>query len=538
MMGTPWSRRSRLRQLCMATALAVVLAACSGGGNGAGSDTLVYGRNKDAVTLDPAIAPDGMSLSVAHVTMEGLTGYAPGSFQVIPVLATSWTVDSTGTRWVFTLRRGVRFQDGTPFDAAAAKFNFDRWRLKDDPYHVGGDFTYYESQFGGFPGVIEDVKVLAPDKLELVLTKPLAPLLANLAMPSFDMSSPAAIKSEGEGYAQAPVGTGAYRVAEWAHDDHITLKAFSGYWGRQPKISTVVFKDIPTADSSLLSLEKGEIDGWEYPTPESLPQIEKDPKLAVYHLPANNVMFLSMNELKKPFDDVLVRRAVNEAIDADAIVKNFYDPGAFVAKEFLPPAVWPGGVITAYPFDPAAARKLLAQAGYPHGFSTTLWFMTTPRPYLPEPERVAEAIQADLKAVGIDARLEGFEWANYLYQVQDGQHSMALWGWSGDNGDPDNFLYVLLDKDSATPPGAQNICFWKNDDFHRLVVAAQGTLNVGDRSAFYRKALALLHDDAPLVPLVHNAPPTVFKRSVQGFVPRPDSYQDFAKMSFAPAGGP
>jgi len=519
--------------LALIGALALLLGACSSdSGNGAGSATIVFGRNKDAVNLDPAAAPDGMSLNTDHLIMEGLTRYKAGSFEIEPALATSWSYDRTGTKWTFHLRHGVKFQDGTPFDAAAVKFNFDRWRLKDDPYHKWADFTYYESQFGGFPGVIKDVRVVSADTVEFDFTKPSAPLLANLAMPSFSISSPAAIKSEGETYSQKPVGTGPYQLAEWVKDDHITLKAYPDYWGPKAKTPTVILKDIPTPDSSLLSLQKGEIDGWEYPTPESLPQIQRDAQLDLYHMPANNTMFLAMNELKKPFDDVLVRRAINEAVDADAIVKHFYDPGAFVATEFLPPVVWPNGVKTAYRFDPADARRLLAKAGYPNGFSTTLWFMTTPRPYLPEPERVAEAIQADLKSVGINARLEGFEWGNYLYKLQDGQHNLALFGWTGDNGDPDNFLYVLLDKDSANPPGAQNVCFWKNDKFHGLMIAAQTTIDPSKRAALYRQALRLVRDDAPMVPLVHTAPPTVFKKTIQGFVPRPDTAQDFQDMYF------
>jgi len=159
--------------------------------------------------------------------------------------------------------------------------------------------------------------------------------------------------------------------------------------------------------------------------------------------------------------------------------------------------------------------------------------MTTPRPYLPEPERVAEAIQADLKAIGINARLEGFEWGNYLYKLQDGQHNLALYGWTGDNGDPDNFLYVLLDKDSATPPGAQNVCFWKNDGFHRLMIEAQTTIDQSKRAALYRQALGIVRDQAPMVPLAHTAPPTVLKKTVKGFVPRPDTAQDFQDMFFS-----
>ncbi len=214
---------------------AVLLAGCGGGGNQNSGDTLVFGRNKDAVRLDPAVVTDGMSLNIARVTMEGLTRYAPASFDIQPSLATSWTVSPDGKIWTFMLRKGVKFQDGTDFDAAAVKTNFDRWRLKNDPLHVAlkGDYSYYESQFGGFPGVIADVRVLAPDKVQIVLTKPVAPMLANLAMPTFSISSPAAMKAKGEDYFREPVGTGPYQVTEWVKDDHITLKAFDGYWGAQ-----------------------------------------------------------------------------------------------------------------------------------------------------------------------------------------------------------------------------------------------------------------------------------------------------------------
>jgi peptide/nickel transport system substrate-binding protein len=528
----------RAHRVMAALALAagvVLLAGCGGGENQNSNDTLVFGRNKDAVRLDPAVVTDGMSLNIARVTMEGLTSYAPASFDIRPSLATSWTLSPDGKIWTFTLRKGVKFQDGTDFDAAAVKTNFDRWRLKDDPLHVAlkGDYSYYESQFGGFPGVIADVRVLAPDKVQIVLTKPVAPMLANLAMPTFSISSPAAMKSKGEDYFREPVGTGPYQVTEWVKDDHITLKAFDGYWGVKPQIHTVIVRDIPDAATSLIALQKGEIDGWEYPQPNDLPTIEKDPNLKLYHMPPNNIMYLAMNNMKPPFNDVLVRRAINEAIDAKSIVKNFYDPAAQPAEEFLPTAIWPHGVKVAYPYDPADARKLLAQAGFANGFSTSLWYMTVPRPYLPQPQRVAEAIQADLKAVGINAKLEGFEWGVYLQRVQNGEASMALFGWTGDNGDPDNFLYVLLDKDGANTPGAQNVCFWKDERFHTLSTQAQVVTDKAKRTQIYDQALQLVHQQAPCVPLVHTSPPIAFNKRVEGFVPHPDSAELFQELKFA-----
>ena len=520
------------------SAAAFIAAVCAlatgcGGAPTAGGDTLVFGRNKDAVTLDFAVAPDGNSLNVARSTAEGLTRYKPGSFDIEPSLATSWTESKDGKTWVFTLRHGVKFHDGTSFDADAVKFNFDRWRLVADPYHKWGDFSYYASQFGGYPGTIANVKVLAPDRVEFDLTRPVAPLLVDFAMPSFSISSPAAVKQRGPDYFRQPVGTGPYEVSEWVKDDHITLKAFPDYWGVKAKIPTVILRDIPDPSTSLLALQHGDIDGWEYPQPNALPQIRKDPNLTVYHLPPNNLMFLSMNELHAPFANVLVRRAIAQAIDTRAIVREFYDPSAVVATEFLPEAVRPHGVNAPYPYDLANARALLAQAGFPHGFATHLWFMTAPRPYLPEPERVAEAIQADLAKIGIQATLQGFEWGVYLSKVQNGDHDLALYGWSGDNGDPDDFLYTILDKDSATPPGANNVCFWKNDAFHALMMAGQVETDPGKRDAIYRKALLLVHDQVPAVPIVHNAPPTVFRSGVRGFVPNPDTAEDFNLMSLS-----
>ena len=533
-------------RVALATALlALTLHGCGGqgagpssGGTAAGPNTLVFGRNQDAVKLDPAIVTDGNSLNVARVTMEGLTQYALGSFDIEPALATSWSVSPDGKTWIFNLRHNVKFQDGTPFDADAVKFNFDRWRLVDDPWHkiLQGnlEYSYYESQFGGFPGVIRDVKVLAPDKVEIDVTRTVAPMLSNLAMPSFAISSPTAMKKDGEEYFRQPVGTGPYMVSEWVKDDHITLVAYPGYWGPKAKIQTIIFKDIPDAATSMLALQKGDIDGWEYPRPDDVSTLSADHNLTVYHQPPNNLLYLAINTEKPPFDNVLVRRALNEAIDANAILHNFFDPSAKLATDFLPLAVWPHPSTTTYPYDPAGARRLLAQAGFPHGFSTTLWYMTLPRPYVAQPQRVAEAIQADLRAVGINATLQGMEWGPYLDKTERGEHNLALYGWTGDNGDPDNFLYALLDKDSAIPPGAQNVCFWKDEDYHRLMIEAQGTNDRSLRAKYYLEALQIVHDQAPTVPLVHTAPPIVFKRRVVGYIPNPDNSEPFQSMSIVP----
>lgn len=508
-----------------AAAIAVFAPGCASGPPA--DRPLVFGRNKDAVSLDPAIATDGLSFNIARVTLQGLTHYHLGGFMPEPQLATSWTSSRDGRTYTFILRRRVIFQDGTPFDAAAVKYNFDRW-MKDDPH-----FSYFHSQFGSYPSVIKSVAVVSPYEVRVQLRSPVATFIADLAMPAFSISSPTALRTLGQKYYTQPSGTGPYEVAEWIKDDHITLKSWAGYWGKRPKIGTVVIRDIPDPATAVLELEKGDIDGLEFPRPDDLPALQADAKLRIYRQPPNNLMYLSLNDQMKPMDNVLVRRAINEAIDARAIVKNFYDSAAIVATEFVPPEVWPHGVNTAYPYDPAGARKLLAQAGYPHGFSMPLWYMTLPRPYVPEPQRVAEAIQSELRSVGITTTLTGLEWGSYLVKVGSGEHHLALMGWTGDDGDPDNFLYPLLDKDSAVAPDANNTAFWMDETFHRLMLAGRSTPDRAKREVIYRQALERIRDQAPVVAIVHTSPPIVFGADVLGYTPSPDTGLHFETMSFA-----
>ena len=506
------------------------LSGCGGAQSSQSGGVLVFGRNKDALTLDPAVSFDGLSLTVTHVLYEGLTRYRPGTFDIEPCLARSWSVSRDGRAWTFRLRRGVRFQDGTPFDASAVKFNFDRWRLRENPYHFGGNFTYWESMFGGFPGRVASVEVRSSDVAIIHLTQPLAPLLSDLALPAFAIASPSAIRRERGNYFREPVGTGPYQLAEWVKDDHITLRRFDGYWGAKPRIATVILRDIPDASATMLALQRGDIDGWEYPTPGALQTIAKDPSLVVYHEPANAAMWLRINVTHRPFDDVRVRHAVGMSIDRVSIVSHFFDPTATVADELLPASVWPRGVRVALPYDPDRARKVLAQAGYPRGFTTTLWYPTVPRPYMPEPERVAEAVQANLRTIGIDARLQGMEWGVWLQRTENAEHDLTVGGWTGDNGDPDNFLYATLDQDAAHTPGASNTSFWRNAEYHTLMIDGERESDSARRAAIYKKALEIVRDQTPIVSIAHTSSPIVFRSAVRGFVPSPDSMISFQDL--------
>jgi peptide/nickel transport system substrate-binding protein len=528
-----------LKRCAAALLLALALVSC-GNLDETGTQELVMARVKDAVNLDPSHATEGLSLNVSSEIMEGLVAFRPGTFDVVGALARSWSRSPDGTRWTFRLRPGARFSDGTPADAAAVKFNFDRWRLQRDPYHGTFSYAYWVSEFGGFsddpknPGVVRDVIVDSPQEVTVVLAQPSGTFLRNLAMPSFMIGSPAAIKRDPQAFEQHPIGSGPYVLREWLRDDHITLDANPAYTGpvRRASIQTVVIRDIPDQATSVLSIQKGELAMLTDVRSDDAAMLGTQPDVAVVRQPSNNLAYLAMNVEKKPFDNVLVRRAVAQAIDIPAIIRALYGPGTIAGNNWTPPGMLGENPrVKIWPHDVAAAKRLLAQAGLPHGFATTLYLPTTPRPYMPDPQRLAEAIQADLKDAGIAVTLEPLEFGVFLAKVQNGEHPMCLIGWSGDNGDPDNFYYPLLDQDSAVKPFAQNYAFWRDPQFHRLMLAGQRTVSEAQRRTIYQQAAQLVHDQVPAIPLLHTPVPLALRTSVHGFVPSPDTEYHFELMT-------
>jgi len=494
-------------------------------------------RVKDAVVLDPSHATDGLSLNTTNEVMQTLVQFKPGSFDVIGDAAQKWTSSPDGKTWTFDLRPGLVFADGTPLDAKAVKFNFDRWRLPTHPAHGNFAYSYYAVSFGGFPGVITDVQAPAPTRVVIKLSKPLGPFLRDIAEQAFGLGSPQAILADPKAFEIKPVGSGPYQVAEWVRDDHITLVANPKWAGVKPFYQTVVIRDIPDQATSVLSIQKGDIDTLTDPRPDDAKALAKQHGISVVEQPSNNVSYLAMDVEKPPFGDVRVRRAVAYAIDVATMVKNLYSTGAVVADNWTPPGMLGANpAVKSYPHDVAKAKELLTAAGFPHGFSTTLSYSTAPRPYLPEPQRVAETIQANLAQVGVQVTLQPSEWGVYLEKIRHGQHEMCLIGWTGDNGDPDNFFYPLLDEDSAHKDGtAQNYSFWRDPAFHKLMLQGQATVDEAKRKLVYQQANAMVHDQAPAVSLVHTSVPIVLKSSLKGFVPSPNTSYHF-ELFQPPAG--
>ncbi|WP_018132032.1 ABC transporter substrate-binding protein [Effusibacillus pohliae] len=497
--------------------------------------TLIYGRGGDSVKLDPHNVTDGESFRVTENIYDTLVDFEKDSTKVIPGLATEWQTSADGKTWTFKLRQGVKFHDGTDFNAKAVVYNFERMWDKNHPQHKG-DFEYFHDMFGGFKGegsVIEGIKAVDDYTVEFKLSRPLAPFLANLAMSTFAIISPAALEKYGEKIAQNPVGTGPFKFKEWKPNDSITLEKNDQYWQKGlPKLDKIVFKVIPDNTARLTALKSGEIDVMDGLNPSDVKQVEADSKLQVLLRPSMNVGYLAMNNTKKPFDNPKVRQAISMAINKKGLIDSFYAGLAQPAVNPMPPSVWGYNKdIKDYEYNPEKAKQLLAEAGYPNGFETDFWAMPVARPYMPQPQKIAEAIQADLAKIGIKTKIVSFEWATYLKKTKNGEHPMALLGWTGDNGDPDNFLYVLLDKDTANPPAAQNISLYKSDKVHELLTKAQVTSDQAQRTKLYEEAQKIIHEDAPMVPLVHSRPALAAAKSVKGYVPHPKGSESLVDVS-------
>ncbi|MDI3546411.1 MAG: peptide/nickel transport system substrate-binding protein [Halanaerobiales bacterium] len=514
------------RSLSVLLVLALVLGAfsLSAFAEGKYGGTFIFGRGGDSVGLDPIQVTDGESFKVTQQIYDTIVQYKPGTTEVIPGLAKEWEVSDDGLRWTFYLREGVKFHDGNPVNAEAIKWNFDRWRLVDHPYHIGGDFTYYSYMFQGFPGIIKEVNAVDEYTVEFVLTEPQAPFLNNLGMVSFGIASPAAVKKWGEDYFKHPVGSGPFKFVEWKKDDRIVLEANEDYWGGRPYLDKVVFRSIPDNGARYMELQAGTIDMMDYINPEDVASVKENPELDLVLRPSFNVGYFAMHQNFPPFDNVLIRRAFNHAINKENLIGAFYAGLAQPAKNPLPPSLWGyNDEIKDYEYDLEKAKELLAKAGYPDGFEFDLWYMPVPRPYFPQPKLVAQAIQYYLSQIGVKANLKTVDWGTYLDKYYADELPTYLLGWTGDNGDPDNFLYVLLDQ-------TQNNCGYKNDELHEILLEAQRTVDHERRVELYMKAQEIIHNDAPWVPIAHSTPPLVKRSYVKNYIPNPTSTEKFHRV--------
>ena len=301
--------------------------------------TLVFGRGGDSVGLDPALETDGESFKVCDNIYETLVTFVPERTDLAPGLATSWQASEDGLTWTFHLREGVVFHDGMPFNADAVVFSLARQFKADHPFHkVEGAYQYWSSM--SMSEIVRDVRKIDDVTVGIDLKRPNAPFLSNLAMNFCAIVSPSAVEKWGADFARHPVGTGPFRFVNWIKDDRIVLDRNPDYWGSAPKIERLIFRSIPENSVRLIALTQGSIDGMDNLVPDFLPTIESHDHLALLSQPGMNVGYLAMNMDKEPFQKLNVRRAINHAIDKQALIDNLYQGLAIPAVNPIPPTIW------------------------------------------------------------------------------------------------------------------------------------------------------------------------------------------------------
>ena len=499
---------SRLRYAMLGAAVALVLA------GPAAAKTLVFCSEGSPEGFNPQLFTSGTTFDASSQAIYSrLVEFERGTTTLIPGLAESWSISDDGLTYTFNLRKGVKWQSTanfTPtrdFNANDVVFSFERQLKADHPYHnvSGGSYEYFEGM--DMPNLLKSVEKVDDSTVRFTLNAPEAPFLANLGMDFASiMSAEYADNMLAAGTPEQidlePVGTGPFQLVEYQKDALIRYKANPEFYLGKAPIDDLVFVITPDAAVRYAKLKAGECHVMPYPNPADIEAMKDDPDLKVLEQEGLNVGYLAFNTEKKPFDNKLVRQALNYAINKQSIIEAVYLGAGKAAKNPIPPTIWSyNDAVEDYPYDPEKARQLLAEAGLPDGFETDLWYMPVQRPYNPNAKVMAELMQSDLAAVGVTANLVTFEWGEYLERSKNGEHQMILLGWTGDNGDPDNFMYVLLGCAAAKGTNRARWCYPPFDD---LLVQAKRTSDVAERTKLYEQAQVIVKGEAPWFTVAHS----------------------------------
>ncbi|HYD66383.1 ABC transporter substrate-binding protein [Azospirillum sp.] len=490
--------------------------------------TLVFCSEGSPENFNPQINTTSTSFDVALPVYNNLVQFEYGGTKVMPGLAESWTVSSDGLVYTFKLRQGVKwhssndFKPTRDFNADDVLFSFNRMWKEDHPFHKvsGGGYDYFKDM--GMPDLLKSIEKVDDHTVVFTLNKVEAPFVANLGMPfaailSAEYGDALLKKKTPERIDQVPVGTGPFQFVTYQKDAVVRYKTNEAYWGGKAPIDNLVFAITTDPAVRQAKLKAGECHIVPFPNPADVEALKKDPTLTVMEQEGLNIGYLAFNVTKKPMDDARVRRALNMAVDKKAIVDAVYQGAGVPAKNPIPPTMWSyNDAIEDYPYDPEKAKKLLAEAGHPNGFETDLWAMPVQRSYNPNAKRMAEMMQADLAKIGVKAKIVQYEWGEYRKRLQGGDHQAGLFGWVGDNGDPDNFLHTLLGCDAARA-GGSNVAKWCNKEYDDLVVQAKRTNDIGARTKLYEQAQVIFKEEAPWLTIAHSVVHMVMSKNVVGY---------------------
>ena len=541
----------------IAVKIALLLAAClvtlGVAGSGSGRGTLVFGGSADPTYLDPALVSDGESFRVTEQIYEGLVQLVPGKTTIKPELARSWKISKDGKTYTFFLRRGVKFHDGTPFNAAAVCANFNRWFNFRGPFQDASATFYYQSIFTGFrrneskdlgKPLYRSCRARGAATAIIRLTRTNGPFLPSLSLSAFAMQSPTAMRrygaNQGElrsgvfrptgSYAfEHPTGTGPFRFVSWKVGEKVELAEYKGYKGdNKAKLARVIIRPISTATGRLQALQAGEVNAYDLADPAHLSTIRSNSSLKVINRPSFNVAYVTINAAKPPMDKLNVRKAVAYGLDRNRVVQSFYAGRAVVAHEFMPPGLLGYNPrVTKYPFNPERAKSLLRAAGLTLPVEIDFWYPTNiSRPYMPNPKLNFEAFAASLEQSGFKVNAHSAPWRpDYVAKVNEGSAGhLNLIGWSGDYGDPDNFVGTFF-QDYNPQFG------FRNARITRLLNQGEAEFNLKKRAAIYRAVNREIMNFVPGVPYAHTRPALGMQKRVQNYIASPTGSDRFFPVS-------
>ena len=477
-------------------------------GESVSQETDVVGAmNVDFTTMDPMDTSDTLSGGIQRLIMDGFFGF-DDEMEIIPMLAESYEANEDATEYTLHLRQGISFTDGTPFNAEAAKANLDRW----------GDENLGLKRTTLLCNVIDNTEIVDDYTVKVHLQEPFGAFIATLAHPACVLMSPEVIAQGNEACAENPVGTGQYTFVEWVAGDHATVELNKDWWGYDPEIcggtalaepdagfKSITFKPVAENATRVAMLQAGDADFiWPVPT-ESMATMAEDSNLYVGAEEGIVVRYLFMNNQKAPYNDVRVRQAMNYAINKDAYIAVVKNGLSSVATSIMGPATQHYKANDPYPYDPEKAKELLAEAGYPDGFETTLICASTTANL-----KQAEFLQQQLAQVGIKMNINSLESAvvndtveNVSGPGSEAEVELYIIGWSSSTGDADWAIRPLLATESE-PPMSYNICYYENEEFDNLLYEALKTADESIRAEKYAEAQDIIWEDCPMVCLAND----------------------------------
>ncbi len=490
-------------------------------------NVLVAGQIAEPKSLDPAAVTAVNDFRILMNLYDGLVRYKDGTLEVEPALATAWTIAEDGMTYTFTLREGVSFHDGSPFNAEAVKFNFDRMLDDSHPYYDTGPFP-----LSFFFSAVQSVDVVDDMTVSFALDAPYAPFLSNLAYPTGLIVSPASVAEHGADFGRNPSGTGPFTFAEWESNAKVTIVRNESYWDGPASLEAVVFRPIVDANTRVAELLSGGIDMMVEVPPDSVGEFAGVPEYVVHEQAGPHLWFLILNAKEGPFADKRVRQAVNYAINKKAIVDSVLQGTAEIASGPTPPAfAWAyNETLQPYPYDPDKARALLAEAGV-DGAELT-FYVTEGGSGMLDPVPMGAAIQADLADVGLDVKIETYEWNTFLGLVNpglEGKADMAEMAWM--TNDPDTLPYLALRTEAWPDKGGFNSGYYSNPDVDALLDAARQATDQAERARLYKDMQEIVFEDAPWAFIANWKQNAVTSDAVNNFKLQPSFFLLLHKVS-------